>query len=117
MANQHPWHVGRLPWTLRRKGHQEIGFDLDGLLRLQVRRYRSQYRGGMPPGVLIFYGVIMGIGLGVGYLTPVKNLMLWFAKGLATGIAVAGFGLAKAIAGSISVILTVDAVFNAAGAA
>ena len=34
------------------------------------------------------------------YLTPVKNLMLWFAdnKGLATGIAVAGFGLAKAIA-------------------
>lgn len=64
--------------------------------------------------MLIFYGVIMGIGLGVGYLTPVKNLMLWFAKGLATGIAVAGFGLAKAIAGSISVILTVDAMFNAA---
>lgn len=64
--------------------------------------------------MLIFYGVIMGIGLGVGYLTPVKNLMLWFAKSLATGIAVAGFGLAKAIAGSISVILTVDAVFNAA---
>ena len=53
---------------------------------------------GWLPGVFIFYGVIMGIGLGVGYLTPVKNLMLWFAdnKGLATGIAVAGFGLAKA---------------------
>ena len=67
--------------------------------------------------MLIFYGVIMDIGLGVGYLTPVKNLMLWFAKGLATGIAVSGFGMAKAIAGSISVILTVDAVFNAAGAA
>ena len=64
--------------------------------------------------MLIFYGVIMGIGLGVGYLTPVKNLMLWFAKSLATGITVAGFGLAKAIAGSISVILTVDAMFNAA---
>lgn len=64
--------------------------------------------------MLIFYGVIMGIGLGVGYLTPVKNLMLWFAKSLATGIDVAGFGLAKAIAGSISVILTVDAMFNAA---
>ena len=52
------------------------------------------------PGVFICYGAIMGIGLGVGYLTPVKNLMLWFVdnKGLATGIAVAGFGLAKAIA-------------------
>lgn len=37
------------------------------------------------------------------YLTPVKNLMLWFAdnKGLATGIAVAGFGLAKAIASPV----------------
>ena len=39
------------------------------------------------PGVFICYGAIMGIGLGVGYLTPVKNLMLWFSdnKGLATG--------------------------------
>ena len=42
----------------------------------------------------------MGIGLGIGYLTPVKTLMLWFKeqKGLATGLAVAGFGLAKVIA-------------------
>lgn len=42
----------------------------------------------------------MGIGLGIGYLTPVKTLMLWFSKnkGLATGISIMGFGLAKAIA-------------------
>lgn len=55
------------------------------------------------PGVFIFYGAVMGIGLGIGYLTPVKNLMLWFSsnKGMATGIAVAGFGLAKAIASPI----------------
>ncbi len=52
------------------------------------------------PGILICYGVIMGIGLGTGYLSPVKTLMLWFReqKGLATGLAVAGFGLAKVIA-------------------
>lgn len=52
------------------------------------------------PGILISYGCIMGIGLGLGYLSPVKTLMLWFKdqKGLATGIAVAGFGLAKVIA-------------------
>lgn len=52
------------------------------------------------PGILLSYGVLMGIGLGVGYLTPVKTLMLWFKeqKGLATGIAVAGFGLAKVFA-------------------
>ncbi|SOC39324.1 OFA family MFS transporter [Ureibacillus acetophenoni] len=51
-------------------------------------------------GVYISYGIIMGIGLGIGYLTPVKTLMLWFEKqkGLATGLAVAGFGLAKVIA-------------------
>ena len=97
------------------------------------------------PGVFICYGAIMGIGLGVGYLTPVKNLMLWFAdnKGLATGIAVAGFGLAlisqekdilhdvlrafpqyanlspakfaAAISGIIGLVLAVDSVFNTAG--
>ena len=51
-------------------------------------------------GIYLCYGVIMGIGLGVGYLTPVKTLMLWFSKnkGLATGISIMGFGLAKAIA-------------------
>ncbi len=50
--------------------------------------------------IFICYGCIMGIGLGVGYLTPVKTLMLWFdkQKGLATGISIMGFGLAKAIA-------------------
>lgn len=40
---------------------------------------------------------------GTGYLSPVKTLMLWFSdrKGLATGLAVAGFGAAKAIASPI----------------
>src|SRR5690606_1885440 len=51
-------------------------------------------------GIYISYGVVMGIGLGIGYLTPVKALMLGFEeqKGMATGLAVAGFGLAKVIA-------------------
>ena len=54
-------------------------------------------------GIYICYGLIMGIGLGTGYLSPVKTLMLWFSdkKGLATGLAVAGFGAAKAIASPI----------------
>ena len=67
------------------------------------------YGGGHPHSVLailgiyISYGFIMGIGLGTGYLSPVKTLMLWFEdkKGLATGLAVAGFGGAKAIASPI----------------
>ena len=51
-------------------------------------------------GIYLCYGLIMGVGLGTGYLSPVKTLMLWFKdnKGLATGLAVAGFGAAKAIA-------------------
>lgn len=57
---------------------------------------------GIPALLLIylFYGCIMGIGLGIGYLSPVKTLMIWFRehKGLATGISIMGFGLAKAIA-------------------
>ena len=61
-----------------------------------------QFLKGIPALISIFicYGCIMGIGLGIGYLTPVKTLMLWFdkQKGLATGISIMGFGLAKAIA-------------------
>ncbi len=54
-------------------------------------------------GIYVCYGFIMGIGLGTGYLSPVKTLMLWFKdrKGLATGLAVAGFGAAKALASPI----------------
>ena len=61
-------------------------------------------------GIYICYGFIMGIGLGTGYLSPVKTLMLWFKdrKGLATGLAVAGFGAAKAIASPIMQALLGD---------
>lgn len=49
--------------------------------------------------LLLGYGVFMGIGLGLGYLSPIKTLMIWFKehKGLATGIAISGFGLGKVI--------------------
>jgi len=61
--------------------------------------------------VLVCYGVIMGVGLGLGYLSPVKTLMLWFKdnKGLATGLAVAGFGAAKMIFAPI-ITAIIDAV-------
>ena len=49
------------------------------------------------------YGVVMGIGLGTGYLTPVKSLMQWYPnnKGLSTGLAVTFFGLAATIAAPV----------------
>ena len=67
--------------------------------------YGGQHQGSVAVliGIYLCYGFIMGIGLGTGYLSPVKTLMLWFEdrKGLATGLAVAGFGAAKAIASPI----------------
>ena len=41
------------------------------------------------------YGVIGGIGLGLGYVTPVTTVAKWFPdrKGLATGMVIMGFGL------------------------
>ena len=48
---------------------------------------------------VIGFGPIQGIGLGLGYLTPVKTLMMWFddKKGFAAGLAIAAFGLAGLI--------------------
>lgn len=49
------------------------------------------------------YGVLGGIGLGLGYITPVSTLVKWFPdrRGLATGMAIMGFGFAALIFGPI----------------
>lgn len=58
---------------------------------------------GSLPLLYIFYGVLGGIGLGVGYIAPVSTLVKWFPdrRGLATGLAIMGFGFAAAIASPI----------------
>lgn len=44
--------------------------------------------------VILGYGVLGGIGLGIGYISPVSTLMKWFPDkpGMATGFAIMGFG-------------------------
>ena len=44
--------------------------------------------------VYLGYGVVGGIGLGIGYISPVSTLIKWFPDrpGLATGLAIMGFG-------------------------
>ncbi|GAA4739921.1 OFA family MFS transporter [Actinomycetospora chibensis] len=44
--------------------------------------------------VVVGYGFVGGIGLGIGYISPVSTLIKWFADrpGMATGIAIMGFG-------------------------
>lgn len=69
------------------------------------------------------YGVVGGIGLGLGYVPPVTTLMRWFAdrKGFATGMAVGGFGLGALLASFLGEALlhhfTVGATFGLLGLA
>ena len=50
------------------------------------------------------YGVIGGIGLGLGYIVPVAVLVKWFPdrRGLITGIAVGGFGAGALITAPVA---------------
>lgn len=63
------------------------------------------------PLLYFCYGVLGGIGLGVGYITPVSTLVKWFPdrRGLATGLAIMGFGFASLIAAPIIQSLIVAA--------
>ncbi len=57
--------------------------------------------------VYLGYGLIGGCGLGIGYISPVKTLITWFPDrpGMATGMAIMGFGGGAMIASPLSVIL------------
>jgi OFA family oxalate/formate antiporter-like MFS transporter len=62
------------------------------------------------------YGVIAGVGIGLGYIVPIATLIKWFPdkRGVITGIAVAGFGagavltapIAKSLISSVGVFET-----------
>jgi OFA family oxalate/formate antiporter-like MFS transporter len=58
---------------------------------------------GSLPLFYLSYGIIGGIGLGLGYITPVSTLVKWFPdkRGLATGMAIMGFGFAALIFGPL----------------
>lgn len=66
------------------------------------------------PLLYICYGVLGGIGLGVGYIAPVSTLVKWFPdrRGFATGLAIMGFGFAAAISSPI-----MDALIKSVGIA
>jgi len=57
--------------------------------------------------IYLGYGVIGGCGLGLGYISPVKTLITWFPDrpGMATGLAIMGFGGGAMIASPLSVWL------------
>ncbi len=57
--------------------------------------------------IYLGYGVLGGCGLGIGYISPVKTLITWFPDrpGMATGMAIMGFGGGAMIASPLSVML------------
>ncbi|MCL1869380.1 MAG: MFS transporter [Promicromonosporaceae bacterium] len=66
--------------------------------------------------VILGFGVIQGIGLGLGYITPVKTMMIWFGnrKGLAAGLSIAAFGVSGVLINPlVAFLLDRLAVYNA----
>lgn len=59
------------------------------------------------PLFLLTYGFMSGMGLGVGYIAPISTLVKWFPdrRGLATGMAVMGFGAGALITAPVAASL------------
>ena len=57
--------------------------------------------------VFIGMGLIGGVGCGLGYISPVSTLVKWFPdrRGMATGMAIMGFGGGAFVAGYLNVYL------------
>lgn len=53
------------------------------------------------------YGLLSGVGMGIGYISPVSTLVKWFPdrRGLATGMAVLGFGAGALITAPVAASL------------
>ena len=65
--------------------------------------------------IYLGYGVVGGMGLGLGYISPVSTLIKWFPDrpGLSTGLAIMGFGGGAMIGGPLAIQLM--AYYKAAG--
>ncbi|MFP5071520.1 OFA family MFS transporter [Pseudonocardia nantongensis] len=75
------------------------GCFVAGFLISAVGLYLGQYW-----LVVVGYGFVGGIGLGIGYISPVSTLIKWFPDrpGLSTGLAIMGFGGGALIASPLT---------------
>ncbi len=66
--------------------------------------FLASFSGGHLWWLYLSYGIIGGIGLGLGYIVPVATLVKWFPdkRGMITGLAVAGFGAGALITAPIA---------------
>ena len=87
---------------LRRGGPRTVAVAAGVLYGLGV--FLASFSGGHLWWLYCSYGVIAGVGLGLGYIVPVATLVKWFPdkRGLITGLAVAGFGAGALITAPIA---------------
>src|ERR1700726_2524564 len=86
---------------LNRKGPRVVALTGGALYGLGV--YLASFSHSLS-WLYLSYGVIGGIGLGLGYIVPVAVLVKWFPdrRGLITGIAVGGFGAGALITAPVA---------------
>ena len=85
-------------WGAQKSGLISCAFFVSGLLGSALAIHLQSL-----PLLYLFYGVIGGIGLGIGYIAPIATLLKWFpnATGFAGGCAVMSFGFSALIAGPL----------------
>ena len=90
---------GRL---MERIGPRKVAFAAAGLYGAGV--ILSSLTSGSIVLLYLSYGVLAGIGLGLGYIVPIATLIKWFPdrRGVITGVAVAGFGLGAVVTAPVA---------------
>lgn len=89
---------------VERYGPRIAGFGASVLFGGGTVLAGAAVQSGSHVGFVLTYGVVAGVGLGVGYIAPVSTLVSWFPdrRGLATGLAVLGFGAGALVTGPVA---------------
>ena len=87
---------------MRRSGPRTVALAAGAFYGLGV--FLASLGAGRLWWLYVSYGLMGGIGLGLGYIVPVATLVKWFPdrRGMITGIAVAGFGAGALITAPIA---------------
>src|SRR5947207_1639114 len=87
---------------MRRAGPRKVAMAAGGFYGLGV--FLASLSAGRLWWLYFSYGLLGGIGLGLGYIVPVATLVKWFPdrRGMITGIAVTGFGAGALIAAPLA---------------
>jgi OFA family oxalate/formate antiporter-like MFS transporter len=94
---------------MQRVGPRPVALAAGALYGVGV--FLASFAGGRLWLLYCSYGLLGGIGLGLGYIVPVATLVKWFPdrRGMITGIAVAGFGTGALITAPIATRLIAQA--------